>query len=38
MLELRFELGGQMYEQIRKEIASDSFYGNNFSNEGQAGG
>ena len=24
-----------MYEQIRKEIASDSFYGNNFSNEGQ---
>jgi ATP-dependent exoDNAse (exonuclease V) alpha subunit len=24
-----------MYEQIRKEIASDSFYGNNFANEGQ---
>jgi hypothetical protein len=24
-----------MYEQIRKEIASDSFYGNNFPNEGQ---
>ena len=24
-----------MYEQIVKEIASDSFYGNNFSNEGQ---
>jgi len=24
-----------MYDQIRKEIASDSFYGNNFANEGQ---